>query len=121
MPMTSSLPIWFANAIQALQAGDVDGWMEMYSQDAVHEFPFAPEGASHRLEGRNAIAAYMRQLPARIRFGALSDICVRERRTISSSRQPVIIVASRITHPETSAMSGLSNIMTARSHVFVIT
>ncbi len=77
-PMTSSLPIWFANAIEALQAGDVDGWMAMYSQDAVHEFPFAPEGAPHRLEGRNAIEAYMRQLPARIRFGALSDICVRE-------------------------------------------
>ena len=83
--MTSSLPIWFANAIQALQAGDqalqvgdIDGWMEMDSQDALHEFPFAPEGAPHRLEGGNAVAAYMRQLPARIRFGALSDICVRE-------------------------------------------
>ncbi len=52
--------------------------MAMYSQDAVHEFPFAPEGAPQRLEGRNAIAAYMRQLPALIRFGSLGDICVRE-------------------------------------------
>ncbi len=78
MPQTSSLPPWFARAIEALQAGNIDGWMEIYSPDAVHEFPFAPEGAPRRLEGRDAIAAYMSQLPSRIRFGSLSNVRVRE-------------------------------------------
>ncbi len=52
MPPTSTLPAWFTRAIEALKAGDIDGWMEIYTPDAVHEFPFAPEGAIRRLIGR---------------------------------------------------------------------
>ncbi len=78
MSTTSALPNWLARAGKALAAGDIDGWMEIYSPEAVHEFPFAPEGAPQRLQGRDAIAAYMRQLPGRIRFGTFSDIRVRE-------------------------------------------
>jgi ketosteroid isomerase-like protein len=77
MPPTSSLPAWFEHAIESLQAGNIDGWMEIYAADAIHEFPFAPAGAP-RLEGRDVIAAYMRLLPARIHFGSLSDVRVRE-------------------------------------------
>lgn len=78
MSSTSALPEWLARASDSLAAGDVDGWMEIYAPDAIHEFPFAPEGAIRRLEGRDAIAAYMRQLPARIRFGSFSEVRVRE-------------------------------------------
>jgi hypothetical protein len=78
MSPTSSLPAWFAQAIEALKAGDIGGWMEIYTPDAIHEFPFAPTGAVGRLEGRDAISAYMSQLPGRIRFGSLSDVRVRE-------------------------------------------
>ena len=78
MSPTSSLPPWFAHAIEALQAGDIDGWRKIYAHDAIHEFPFAPEGAIRRLEGCEVIAAYMSQLPARIRFGSLSDVRVRK-------------------------------------------
>ena len=78
MAPTSTLPAWFEKAIQALQAGDVDSWMKIYAVDAVHEFPFAPKGRVNKLEGREAIAAYLGQLPTLIRFGSLSDIRVRE-------------------------------------------
>ncbi len=78
MAPTSTLPEWFARAIWALQLGDTDGYTEIYAPDAVHEFPFAPEGAIRQLVGRDAIAAYMRQIPERIRFGSLSDVRVRE-------------------------------------------
>ncbi|XBS68771.1 nuclear transport factor 2 family protein [Acerihabitans sp. KWT182] len=78
MSTISRLPLWFASAIDALRAGDTDGYMKMYAPDAVHEFPFAPEGGVRRLEGRDMIAAYMRKLPEIIRFGSLSDIRVRE-------------------------------------------
>jgi uncharacterized protein len=78
MSPTSSLPAWFAHAIEALQAGDIDGWMEIYAPNAIHEFPFAQTGAVRSLEGRDAISAYMSQLPGRIRFGSLSDVRVRE-------------------------------------------
>ena len=78
MAITSSLPAWFAHAVEALQAGDIDGWMEIYADDAVHEFPFAPEGAPRSLERRNVVAACMAQCPWRIGFGSLTDLRVRE-------------------------------------------
>jgi uncharacterized protein len=78
MSPSSSLPDWLSRAIGALQAGDIDGWMDLYAPDAVHEFPFAPEGSIRRLEGRDAIVAYMRRLPELIRFGTLSGVRVRE-------------------------------------------
>ena len=78
MPPTSVLPGWFEQAVAALGAGDVEGWMAIYASDAVHEFPFAPEGAPRELVGRDAIAAYMSRLPSLIHFGALSNVRVRE-------------------------------------------
>jgi ketosteroid isomerase-like protein len=78
MSYTTSPPEWFTRAIEALKAGDIDGWMDIYAPDAVHEFPFAPEGRPRSLVGRDAIAAYMRQLPGFIRFGTLNDVRVRE-------------------------------------------
>ncbi len=80
MAPTSTLPAWFADACASLAAGDIDGWMDIYAPDAVHEFPFAPEGRPRRLEGRDAIATYMGALVngGRMRFGSFSDIRVRE-------------------------------------------
>lgn len=78
MSSTSMLPTWFERAIEALQAGDIDGYSTIYAPDAVHEFPFAAEGEVRQLVGRDTIMAYMRQLPALISFGPLSDVRVRE-------------------------------------------
>jgi len=78
MSPSQTFPAWFQSALEALRAGDTDGWIEIYAADAVHEFPFAPEGGLRRLEGREAIAAYMRQIPSRMRFGTLEDVRVRE-------------------------------------------
>jgi uncharacterized protein len=78
MTSRTTLPSWFADAVTALQAGDVDGWMAIYAADAIHEFPFAPPGAPKRLEGRDAIANYMREIFSAIRFGPLTDVHVLE-------------------------------------------
>jgi len=78
MSPTSVLPDWLETAFEALERGDIDGWMSIYDADAVHEFPFAPDGSPTRLTGRDAIAAYMQRLPTFIRFGSLSDVHVRE-------------------------------------------
>lgn len=78
MAPKTTLPAWFMRAIEALQAGDINGWMEIYTQDAVHEFPFAPPETIQRLEGRDKIKAYIGQLPELIHFGPLSEVRVRE-------------------------------------------
>ncbi|WNF01166.1 nuclear transport factor 2 family protein [Streptomyces luomodiensis] len=78
MSPTSALPTWLADALGSLAAGDLDGWMSIYAPDATHEFPWAAEGAVRRLEGRDAIAAYMSRLPEVIEFGPFTDVHVRE-------------------------------------------
>jgi hypothetical protein len=44
--------------------GDADGFADLFAPDAVIEAPFAPPGAPSRLEGREAIRAYSRQVMA---------------------------------------------------------
>jgi ketosteroid isomerase-like protein len=80
MSPMSVFPKWLVDALDSLVAGDVDGWMSMYAPDAVHEFPFAPKDGVRRLDGREAIAAYVSQVvnKGRLRFGTFSNICVRE-------------------------------------------
>lgn len=74
MSIKSSLPGWLDRAITSLRDGDIAGWMAIYAVDAVHEFPFAAEGAVRSLHGREEIEAYMRSIPERMRFGPLTDI-----------------------------------------------
>lgn len=78
MSPTSTLPDWLERALAALQTGDTEGYMAMYAPEAVHEFPFAPDGGVRRLEGRAAITAFMQHLPSMIRFGSLTDVRVRQ-------------------------------------------
>ncbi|MFD2418720.1 nuclear transport factor 2 family protein [Amycolatopsis pigmentata] len=82
MAPTSVLPAWLAEAFDALVAGDVDGWARIYAPDAVHELPFAPEGQVRRLEGRETIAARLKEVfdsgEGRLRFGSFDDVRVRE-------------------------------------------
>src|SRR5580700_9254970 len=74
---TIAPPEWFTRALESLRAGDIDGFVQMYDDDAVHEFPFAPEGRPERLEGKSAIAEYMKNLPAMVQFDSF-DVRVRE-------------------------------------------
>ena len=78
MAPTSTLPDWLADALAALSAGDVDGWLEMFADDGVHEFPWAAEDRVRRLVGREAMAQYMGQIEGRIVFGPLDDVRVHE-------------------------------------------
>lgn len=75
---TTAIPDWLTAAFESLRDGDVDGFMRMYTDDAVHEFPFAREGAPRRLEGKAAIAEYMKILPERVKFESFDDVRVHE-------------------------------------------
>jgi uncharacterized protein (TIGR02246 family) len=45
-------------------SGDADGYADLFAPDGVIESPFAPPGAPARLEGREAIREYSRQVMA---------------------------------------------------------
>ncbi|NIY69382.1 nuclear transport factor 2 family protein [Streptomyces malaysiensis] len=74
----AEFPVWLAEAAIGLADGDVDTWLRMYADDAVHEFPFAAAGDVRRLEGTSQIRAYMAAMDGSVQFGTLDDITVRE-------------------------------------------
>ena len=45
-------------------SGDADGYADLFAPDGVTEAPFAPPGAPSRLEGRETIREYSRQVMA---------------------------------------------------------
>ena len=47
----------------AFIARDIDRWLDLFADDAVVEFPYAPPGYPARLEGKAAIDAYFRPTP----------------------------------------------------------
>lgn len=65
--------------LEAFHREDVETFMAMYREDAVHEFPFAPEGMPARVEGREAIEAWMRTVPDLLTLdGGMHDLRIHE-------------------------------------------
>ncbi|MFE0374286.1 nuclear transport factor 2 family protein [Streptomyces inhibens] len=56
----------YRHGLRLLLDKDIDGWVALCDDHAVFEFPFAPDGFPKRLDGRPAIAAYMRDYPTHI-------------------------------------------------------
>ncbi|MER5928950.1 nuclear transport factor 2 family protein [Streptomyces sp. NPDC002054] len=53
----------YRHGLRLLVEKDIPGWVELWDEDGVLEFPFAPEGWPARLEGKTAVGAYMRHYP----------------------------------------------------------
>lgn len=73
-----AIPEWLVKAAMGLATGNVEAWMEMYADDAVHEFPFAAAGGVRRLEGKDTIRAYMSAMGGSVRFGTLDNVHVKD-------------------------------------------
>lgn len=56
----------FRHGLQLLLDKDMNGWVDLCDDRAVFEFPFAPAGYPARLDGKAAIAAYLRDYPDHI-------------------------------------------------------
>lgn len=56
----------FRHSLRLLLDKDTYGWTSLWTRDGWMEFPFAPDGWPTRLEGRSAIADYMRHYPDHI-------------------------------------------------------
>ncbi len=51
-------------SLDTFLAKDMKGWADLCDENVLVEFPFAPEGAPSRLEGRAAIYEYLRNYPS---------------------------------------------------------
>ena len=56
----------YRRSLQLLLDKDMDGWVALVADDALFEFPYAPDGFPSKLEGKEAVAAYMRGYPGSI-------------------------------------------------------
>ncbi|MFD2700965.1 nuclear transport factor 2 family protein [Paenibacillus shunpengii] len=52
---------------------DFESWLELFSEDAIFEFPYAPEGYTKRLVGIQEIRNYIYELPKLMNVHAFSN------------------------------------------------
>ncbi|MCS0604882.1 nuclear transport factor 2 family protein [Streptomyces sp. LP11] len=73
-----SPPDLYRHSLRLLLDKDIAGWVGLWAEDGVMEFPFAPEGRPRRLAGRAAVAAYMRPYPDHIDLHDFPDVLIHE-------------------------------------------
>ncbi|MEU9129343.1 nuclear transport factor 2 family protein [Kitasatospora sp. NPDC048540] len=66
----------YQHGLQLLLDKDVPAWVELWHEDGVLEFPFAPEGWPSRLEGKAAVGAYMRDYPDHIDLHEFPEVTI---------------------------------------------
>ncbi|RSS82168.1 nuclear transport factor 2 family protein [Streptomyces sp. WAC06614] len=57
----------FRNHLAYLSAGRITEWVDLFTEDGVLEFPYAPKGFPARTEGKEGLFAYMRNFPEHFR------------------------------------------------------
>lgn len=64
---TNTAPVdLYRHGLQVLLDKDISAWVDLWDENGILEFPFAPEGWPKRLEGKAAVAEYMRDYPDHI-------------------------------------------------------
>ncbi|MFE2353852.1 nuclear transport factor 2 family protein [Streptomyces parvulus] len=78
VPAHTPAPNLYRHGLRLLLDKDIDSWVGLWAEDGVMEFPFAPEGRPRRLEGREAVAAYMRHYPDHIDLHDIPELRIHE-------------------------------------------
>jgi ketosteroid isomerase-like protein len=78
MPATTSPADLYRHSLRLLLDKDIAAWVGLWTVDGLMEFPFAPPGRPRRLEGREAIASYMRDYPDHIDLHDFPDLRIHE-------------------------------------------
>ncbi|MEU5838899.1 nuclear transport factor 2 family protein [Streptomyces diacarni] len=68
----------FRHGLRLLLEKNIPAWVGLWDDDGVFEFPFAPEGWPERLEGKAAVADYMRHYPDHIDLHAFPRVHIHE-------------------------------------------
>ncbi|MFD9759651.1 nuclear transport factor 2 family protein [[Kitasatospora] papulosa] len=68
----------YRHSLRLLLDKDISAWVGLWAGDGLMEFPFAPDGWPRRLEGREAVAAYMRRYPDQIDLHGFPELRIHE-------------------------------------------
>jgi len=66
MTTTTAPADLYRHGLRLLLDKNIQAWVDLWDDNGVLEFPFAPDGWPKRLEGKAAIAEYMRGYPDHI-------------------------------------------------------
>jgi uncharacterized protein len=73
--------------LDLMLAKDMRGFLTLWHDDAIAEFPFAPAGFPRRLDGIAAITDYLIDYPERLDIAGFSDL------TVHQSTDPAVVIA----------------------------
>lgn len=80
--MTMTMPMspaeLYRHGLQLLLEKNIPAWVDLWDDDGVLEFPFAPEGWPERLEGKTAVADYMRHYPDHVDVHDFPDVKIHQ-------------------------------------------
>ncbi|GHF71974.1 hypothetical protein FHX82_000761 [Amycolatopsis bartoniae] len=76
--MTTAVDVFGELARQTAESGAVEVMLDLSADDVVFEFPFAPPGRPTRVEGKPALAEYLKALAGRVRIEGIRDLEVHE-------------------------------------------
>ncbi|NUL05367.1 nuclear transport factor 2 family protein [Streptomyces lunaelactis] len=75
-PMTAAE--LYRHGLQLLLEKNIPAWVDLWDEGGVLEFPFAPQGWPERLEGRQAVADYMRHYPDHVDVHDFPDVKIHQ-------------------------------------------
>ncbi|MFF7073160.1 nuclear transport factor 2 family protein [Streptomyces pseudovenezuelae] len=79
MPAITTSPAdLYRHSLRLLLDKDIPAWVGLWAEDGIMEFPFAPPGRPRRLEGKEAVAAYMRPYPDHIDLRDFPEVRIHE-------------------------------------------
>jgi len=90
MPANTSPADLYRHSLRLLLDKNIPAWVDLWAENGTMEFPFAPPGWPGRLEGREAVAAYMRHYPDHIELHDIRDVRIHQ-----TTEPDVIVVEMR--------------------------
>jgi ketosteroid isomerase-like protein len=79
MPASTTSPAdLYRHSLRLLLDKDIAAWVDLWAEDGTMEFPFAPPGRPRRLDGKRAVAAYMRPYPDHIDLHDFPEVRIHE-------------------------------------------
>ncbi|EDY59690.1 conserved hypothetical protein [Streptomyces sviceus ATCC 29083] len=68
----------YRHSLRLLLDKNIPAWVDLWAEDGLMEFPFAPAGRPQRLVGKEAVAAYMRHYPDHIDLHGFPDLRIHQ-------------------------------------------
>ncbi|MFG2232684.1 nuclear transport factor 2 family protein [Streptomyces sp. NBC_01310] len=68
----------YRHGLQLLLEKDIPAWVELWDDNGVLEFPFAPEGWPVRLEGKTSVGTYMHHYPDHVDVHGFPEVTIHQ-------------------------------------------